>query len=62
MPEIQVSLKLQALFQRFPRACVFVMRRSDRFWGALCGFVRGTNSYTRLRRHASGPARRRKRV
>jgi flavin-dependent dehydrogenase len=54
MAEIEVSRKLQALFQRFPRACVLVMRRSDRFWDALCGFVRGTNSYTRLRRRA-GP-------
>jgi geranylgeranyl reductase family protein len=55
-PELEVSYKLQAIFQRMPRPCVAVMRRSDRFWGALCGFVRGTNSYTRLRRRA-GPFR-----
>lgn len=56
MPEIEVSRKLQAVFHRMPRACVFVMRRSDGFWGALCGFVRGTNSYSRFRRRL-GPLR-----
>jgi geranylgeranyl reductase family protein len=50
VPEIEMSIKLQRIFHRLPRPCVFVMRRSDRFWGALCGFVRGTTSYSRFRR------------
>jgi geranylgeranyl reductase family protein len=50
LPEIEVSRKLQRVFQRVPRPCIFLMRRSDRFWGALCGFIRGTNSYSRFRR------------
>jgi flavin-dependent dehydrogenase len=49
-PELAMSRKLQSIFQRMPRPCVYVMRRSDRFWGALCGFVRGTSSYSRFRR------------
>jgi len=48
--ELVMSRKLQTLFQRFPRPCVAVMRRSDRFWGALVGFVRGTTDYTQFRR------------
>jgi geranylgeranyl reductase family protein len=48
--ELVISRKLQTLFQRFPRPCVAVMRRSDRFWGALVGFVRGTTNYTTFRR------------
>ena len=48
--ELVMSRKLQTLFQRFPRPCVALMRRSDRFWGALVGFVRGTNDYTQFRR------------
>jgi geranylgeranyl reductase family protein len=50
LPEIEVSRKLQRVFQRTPRPCVFLMRRSDRFWAALCGFIRGSNSYARFRR------------
>ncbi len=50
LPEIGVSRKLQRVFQRVPRPCIFLMRRSDGFWGALCGFIRGTNSYSRFRR------------
>jgi flavin-dependent dehydrogenase len=50
VPEIELSWKLHAVFQRLPRPCVAVMRRSDRFWGALCGFVRGEQSYSALRR------------
>jgi flavin-dependent dehydrogenase len=49
-PELVMSTKLQSIFQRFPRPCVFFMRRSDRFWNALAGFVRGTNSYSSFRR------------
>ena len=49
-PELAMSVKLQAVFQRFPRPCVALMRRSDRFWGAVCGFVRGTNNYSKFRR------------
>jgi geranylgeranyl reductase family protein len=48
--ELVISRKLQTLFQRFPRPCVALMRRSDRFWGALVGFVRGTTDYTTFRR------------
>jgi geranylgeranyl reductase family protein len=48
--ELVMSRKLQTLFQRFPRPCVAVMRRSDRFWGALVGFVRGSTNYTQFRR------------
>lgn len=50
MPEIEVSAKLQAVFHRLPRPCVAVMRRSDRFWRTLCGFVRGEASYAGFRR------------
>ncbi len=49
-PELAMSVKLQAVFQRFPRPCIMLMRRSDRFWGAICGFVRGTTDYTQFRR------------
>jgi len=55
MADIAVSLKLQAVFHRFPRPCVAVMRRSDRFWRLLCGFVLGSVSYRDLRRRL-GPA------
>ncbi len=48
--EIDMSRRLQLAFQRTPRVYVALMRRSDRFWGAIAGFVRGTNSYSRLRR------------
>ncbi|MDP3768436.1 MAG: geranylgeranyl reductase family protein [Dehalococcoidia bacterium] len=50
MPEILVSHKLQRVFQRIPRPCVAAMRRSDRFWRTLCGFVRGDTTYAELRR------------
>lgn len=53
-PELAMSVKLQAVFQRFPRPCIMLMRRSDRFWGAICGFVRGTNDYATFR-HRLGP-------
>jgi geranylgeranyl reductase family protein len=49
-PELAMSTKLQSIFQRVPGPCIALMRRSDRFWGALVGFVRGTNSYSTLRR------------
>ncbi len=51
LPDIEMSRKLQRAFQRTPRVYVGLMRRSDRFWGAVAGFVRGTNSYSRFRRH-----------
>ncbi|MEX2158044.1 MAG: NAD(P)/FAD-dependent oxidoreductase [Dehalococcoidia bacterium] len=50
MADIEISKKLQAIFQRMPRPCVFVMRRSDRFWRVLQGFVRGEATYSGLRR------------
>lgn len=50
LPEIDMSRRLQLAFQRTPRVYVAMMRRSDRFWGAIAGFVRGTNTYSRLRR------------
>jgi geranylgeranyl reductase family protein len=56
MADIEVSRKLQAVFQRVPRPCVALMRRSDRFWRVLCSFVRGESSYTGLRRRL-GPLR-----
>ncbi len=56
MTDIEVSRKLQAVFQRMPRPCVAVMRRSDRFWCVLCGLVRGETSYSALRRRL-GPLR-----
>ena len=49
MPDIEVARKLQAIFQRVPRPCVAVMRRSDLFWRALCRLVRGETSYVQLR-------------
>ena len=49
-PELAMSTKLQSIFQRVPRPCIALMRRSDRFWGALVGFVRGTNNYATFRR------------
>ncbi len=56
MTDIEVSRKLQAVFQRMPRPCVAVMHRSDRFWHVLCGLVRGETSYSALRRRL-GPLR-----
>jgi len=56
MPEIEVSQQLQAIFQRMPRPCVALMRRSDRFWRVLQGFVRGEATYSGLRR-SLGPFR-----
>ena len=56
MPDIAVSRKLQAIFHRMPRPCVAVMRRSDRFWGSICGLVRGDITYTQFRR-SLGPLR-----
>jgi geranylgeranyl reductase family protein len=50
LPDIEMSQKLQRAFQRTPRVYVSLTRRSDRFWGAVAGFVRGTNSYSRFRR------------
>jgi len=54
--DLHVSLKLQAIFQRWPRPCVAVMRRSDRFWTGLCGLVRGELGYAEFRRRL-GPLR-----
>jgi geranylgeranyl reductase family protein len=48
LPGFEVSRKLQRVFHRTPGPYVFVMRRSDRFWRALCRFVRGEASYTAL--------------
>ena len=56
VPDIEVSRRLQAVFQRLPRPCVAVMRRSDRFWNTLCGLVRGELSYSEMRR-SLGPLR-----
>lgn len=56
MPEILVSHKLQRVFHRMPRSCVVVMRRSDRFWRSLCGFVRGEATYAGFRQKL-GPLR-----
>ncbi len=56
MAEIEVSRKLQAVFQRFPRPCLFVMRRSDRFWRLLAGLVQGEVSYRDVLRRL-GPLR-----
>jgi geranylgeranyl reductase family protein len=50
LPELAVSRTLQLAFHRTPRPYVFILRRSDRFWRAVCGFIRGTNSYSRFRR------------
>jgi geranylgeranyl reductase family protein len=56
MSEIEVSRKLQVIFQRLPRPCVAVMHRSDRFWWTLVGLVRGETSYCDVRRRL-GPLR-----
>jgi len=56
LPELAFSQTLQRAFHRTPRPYVFVLRRSDRFWRAVAGFMRGTNSYTRFRRRL-GPLR-----
>jgi hypothetical protein len=54
--DLRVSIKLQSIFQHWPRPCVAVMRRSDRFWAGLCGLVRGELGYAEFRRRL-GPAR-----
>jgi geranylgeranyl reductase family protein len=56
MGDIEVSRKLQVIFQRLPRPCVAVMRRSDRFWRILTSLVRGEMSYRDVRARL-GPAR-----
>ncbi|HXF51348.1 MAG TPA: geranylgeranyl reductase family protein [Dehalococcoidia bacterium] len=56
MPDLRTSRKLMAVFHRIPDACVAVMRRSDRFWGALCRIVRGEQTYAGFR-EALGPLR-----
>ncbi|HWQ28607.1 MAG TPA: hypothetical protein VNN12_06245, partial [Dehalococcoidia bacterium] len=56
MPDIRTSRKLMAVFHRIPDACIAVMRRSDRFWGALCRIVRGEQTYAGFR-EALGPLR-----
>ena len=55
-PNLEVSHKLQAVFQRMPRPCVAIMRRSDRFWGVLCNLIRGETSYAEVRQRL-GPLR-----
>ncbi|MCH8994776.1 MAG: geranylgeranyl reductase family protein [Chloroflexi bacterium] len=55
-PNLEVAHKLQAVFQRMPRPCVAIMRRSDRFWGILCSLVRSETSYAEVRR-SLGPLR-----
>jgi geranylgeranyl reductase family protein len=56
MPDIRTSRKLMAVFHRIPGACIAVMRRSDRFWEALCRIVRGEQTYAGFR-EALGPLR-----
>jgi geranylgeranyl reductase family protein len=56
MADIEVSRKLQVVFHRIPRPCVAVMRRSDRFWRALCRLVRGETTYAEFRQRL-GPLR-----
>jgi geranylgeranyl reductase family protein len=56
LADLEVSRTLQTLFQRFPRPCVAVMRRSDRFWRSLQGFVRGESTYAGFWRRL-GPLR-----
>ncbi len=56
MPEVTVSLKLQAIFNDMPEPCVAVMHRSDLFWRTLSRMVRGDTSYSRFR-HLLGPLR-----
>lgn len=56
MPDIRTSKKLMAVFHRIPDACITVMRRSDRFWEALCRIVRGEQTYAGFR-EALGPLR-----
>ena len=50
MGDIIISRKLQAVFGRIAGPSVFVMRRSDRFWRALCRIVRGERTYRDFRR------------
>ncbi len=45
MQDIEVSHKLQAVFQRFPRVSVGVLRFSARFWGQMCDLARGEMTY-----------------
>lgn len=56
MANIEVSTKLRAIFERWPRPCLAVMRRSDRFWAGLCGLMRGDFGYAEFRRRL-GPGR-----
>ncbi len=56
MPEIRTSWRLTAIFHRIPWACTEVMRRSDRFWTALCRIVEGEKTYDSFRR-SLGPLR-----
>ena len=50
MRDIEVSRKLQAIFQRVPRPCVAALQRSETFWRGLCDLVRGDTTYAQLRR------------
>lgn len=48
MPDIEISYKFQAVFNRFPRVSVAVMRYSNGFWTRLCDLARGETSYTEI--------------
>ena len=45
VPELAVSRKIQAIYHRFPRPCVALMRRSGYVWNSLCDIVRGETAY-----------------
>ncbi|MCI0849670.1 MAG: hypothetical protein J4N26_01800, partial [Chloroflexi bacterium] len=45
VPELAVSRKIQAIYHRFPRPCVALMRRSSHVWNSLCDIVRGETAY-----------------
>lgn len=56
MADVEISMRLQAIFNDVPDLCIAAMQHSDRFWRALCRLVRGETTYVRLRQ-ALGPLR-----
>jgi len=56
MADVEISMRLQAIFNDVPDLCLAAMRHSDRFWRALCRLVRGETTYVRFRL-ALGPLR-----
>ena len=56
-PDLAVARQLQALYHQTPWPYVQLLRRSSRFWGALCGIMQGEQSYSGWQSRI-GPAKR----